>query len=613
MTKLTEELISQWHPTKNGNRSPLEKTIVSRVTWWLGTCGHEWDTTIFSRLRGYGCPICSGRRVLIGFNDLASDNPELAKEWHPTKNGDLTPFMITAHSGRKDIWWQCKVGDGHEWISRITDRNKEDGDGCPVCSGRKILSGFNDLRTLNPELAAEWHPTMNSPLTPDTISPCTHESAFWLGKICGHTWPAQVKSRHLNGNGCQICSGHKVLAGFNDLASQSPLVAAEWHPTRNGTLAPQEVGNGTHESAFWLCKKGHEWSASIGTRTGRGDKCPYCSNRKILIGYNDLASTHPLVAAEWHPTLNRDFTPYMAGAGMNRKSVHWICKKGHEWYASIGHRSRGVGCPICNKRGSKPEDEIFEFLTKKGFVVKQSDRTLLRSKEIDLYLPENDFAIEFNGVYWHTEERGKGETYHYDKWLDCKNQGVELVQIWEDDWMRNKEVILKSLLQKLVPNVKKATVIKEVKVISETMAQDFITTNSSAVVVNANVYVGSFDSKDILSSVATLNTTEESVTIVSFVAKPYPAKAFGNILDFIASTYPGATVTFVDDNCFSFSNVLEEYGFVATDTLKPDFMHVSKRERLSASSVLATYVKLTNEKLPRIWDAGKTIYIYQAK
>ncbi|MBQ8623595.1 MAG: zinc-ribbon domain-containing protein [Oscillospiraceae bacterium] len=83
---------------------------------------------------------------------------------------------------------------------------------------------------------------------------------------------------------------------------------------------------------------------------GRG--CPYCSGKKILSGYNDLATTNPNLATEWHPDKNGVLLPTMVSPGSHKK-VWWLCKKGHEWQASIENRSKGSSCPICRKSISK--------------------------------------------------------------------------------------------------------------------------------------------------------------------------------------------------------------------------------------------------------------------
>ena len=108
--KTYPELASEWHPTMNGKLTPEDITFGSgKKVWWLGKCGHEWEARINNRVyKSQDCPYCAGRKVLVGFNDLCTTHPELAKEWHPTKNGDLLPQEVTAAS-KKNIWWLGKL------------------------------------------------------------------------------------------------------------------------------------------------------------------------------------------------------------------------------------------------------------------------------------------------------------------------------------------------------------------------------------------------------------------------------------------------------------------------------------------------------------------------
>ena len=97
---------------------------------------------------------------------LAETHPELAKEWHPTKNGELTPGDVTPGSNKK-VWWKCDKGDDHEWEAKVNNRNN--GKGCPICRGRKIVLS-NCLQTTHPEIANQWHPTKNGNLSPLDVS-----------------------------------------------------------------------------------------------------------------------------------------------------------------------------------------------------------------------------------------------------------------------------------------------------------------------------------------------------------------------------------------------------------------------------------------------------------
>ena len=268
------ELVKEWHPTKNLPLTP-ERVLPGseKKVWWRCSLGHEWQAEIRSRVDGCGCPVCVNRAVARGVNDLASQFPELAQEWHPTKNSTLRPWEVTFGAKRK-VWWRCEKG--HEWSASVQSRTL-DGTGCPVCTGRMILSGENDMASQFPEVAREWHPTKNGPLLPSQVTPACKRRVWWLCPL-GHEYMAAVGMRTMRNSGCPYCAGKKVLAGFNDLATMEPEVAAQWHPTLNNSLTPQMVTAGSHKKVWWTCAEGHIWKAVIYSRAGKQKRgCPVCA------------------------------------------------------------------------------------------------------------------------------------------------------------------------------------------------------------------------------------------------------------------------------------------------------------------------------------------------
>lgn len=125
------KLTKEWDTIKNGVLSPDDVVKGShKEVWWLcHICGHSWKTSVKNRSSGRGCPSCSGK-VPTPFNCLATKNKELSLEWHPTKNGKLTPNNITCGSNRK-VWWSCHFC-GHSWEATVTSRFA--GGGCPKCN-----------------------------------------------------------------------------------------------------------------------------------------------------------------------------------------------------------------------------------------------------------------------------------------------------------------------------------------------------------------------------------------------------------------------------------------------------------------------------------------------
>lgn len=199
--KVNRKLAREWHPTKNAPLTPKDVTAGSgRKVWWLCGKGHQWEAAISSRSMGRGCPYCSGFYACKD-NCLQTLNPKLAKEWHPAKNALLTPRDVTAYSN-KEVWWTCRKG--HEWRCSVDKRSA--GGGCPYCSGHRACKD-NCLKTINPGLAAQWHPTRNAPLTPEKVTPGSRKEAWWICRN-GHEWNTAVKWRNL-GSGCPYCSGRR--------------------------------------------------------------------------------------------------------------------------------------------------------------------------------------------------------------------------------------------------------------------------------------------------------------------------------------------------------------------------------------------------------------------
>lgn len=283
-------------------------------------------------------------QIEITFQEYCERNAyELLLQWDMQKNAPLTPKDVSIGS-RKKVWWRCE--QGHQWMGQVSVRVA--GSGCPVCAGRRVLTGFNDLATTHPQLAVEWHPTKNGIKTPERVGRSYDRKVWWLCKK-GHEWQATVKSRTYMASGCPICSNHYVLPGENDLATTHPHLAAEWHPNKNGELNPRYVVAGSNRNVWWMCSLGHTWRARISDRTRNSSRCPYCSNHKVLAGFNDLSTTNPEVALQWHPTLNGDLTPERVTAGSNRR-VWWICADGHVWRTAVCNRTgrnKHTNCPIC--------------------------------------------------------------------------------------------------------------------------------------------------------------------------------------------------------------------------------------------------------------------------
>lgn len=209
----------------------------------------------------------------MNLKELLEKDPQLRQRWAVDLN-TLQPEQLNPRSHKK-AWWRCE--QGHTWQAAVGSVAAE-GCGCPYCAGKKAVPGVNDLRTLHPDLAAQWHPTRNGTNTPETTLPGSHEAAWWRCDM-GHSWQAMVFSRTgPKQSGCPYCTGRKVWPGFNDLCTLYPEVAAQWDPTRNGTLNPSGLSPGSNKKIWWRCDEGHVWQAAVYSRTRkRAAGCPACA------------------------------------------------------------------------------------------------------------------------------------------------------------------------------------------------------------------------------------------------------------------------------------------------------------------------------------------------
>lgn len=249
------------------------------------------------------------------FQSLSESFPEIAEE----ANG-WDPSSISSGSGL-ELSWKCLLG--HEWNQIVRNRTLRASAGCPTC---------NSILFKNPELAKEafgWDPSK--------VSIKNSKKLPWKCNY-GHIWEAVVYNR-ASGVGCPVCSGHKILKGFNDLQTTHPEIAAEadgWDPTT--------TTYGSNKKRSWKCSLGHKWIAATSVRSA-GNNCPVCGFATVLKGFNDLKTTNPEIASQafgWDPSNFR---------ANSHKIKKWVCTEGHIWETAIGNRQKGTGCPVCANYG----------------------------------------------------------------------------------------------------------------------------------------------------------------------------------------------------------------------------------------------------------------------
>lgn len=255
------------------------------------------------------------------------------------------------NSNNSYYWWcLCDCGEEREIDSaRLRDGHPNQALACLTCL--KTKDG-KDLQSLFPEIASEadgWDPSKETAHS--------GKKKLWKCKLGHPSYENTINDRTREGmpQGCPICSGKKVLKGFNDLKSNYPEIAKDafgWDPTKFTKCASNRKE--------WKCSTcGYEWKQTINKRTPPDPRgCPLCANQVVVVGINDLATTHPELANEAHK-----WDPTTVTYGSMRKIRNWKCPKCEEVYpCRIANRSKGRGCPFCAEYGYNKSEPGWMYL-----------------------------------------------------------------------------------------------------------------------------------------------------------------------------------------------------------------------------------------------------------
>lgn len=301
---------------------------------------------------------------------------------------------------------------------------------------RKLLSGINDLETTYSTIASEWDYSQNNGSPKDYTFASMYE-AHWVCSTCGKKWTARIRDRvKSKWQLCPDCTIKKRGQERHKRALEqsgtitNPLLLKEWDYERN-EKSPEEYTPQSNENVFWICSKcGYHFQAKINNRENRSGGCACCCGRVVVNGINDLATTNPKLAAEWHPTKNGELKPTDVSYGMSTQ-IWWLCPEGHEYRATLNHRSGGTNCPQCNagRQTSFAEQAVF-FYIQKVFpdAINRYTEIFSHGMEVDIYIPSIRLAVEYDGMAWHKEDKLERER---EKYRICQEHGIKLLRLKE--------------------------------------------------------------------------------------------------------------------------------------------------------------------------------------
>lgn len=492
-----------------------------------------------------------------------------------------------------------------------------------------MRKGSVSVAEFRPDLVDQW--SSRNDRGPDEVARGSYYKAHWVG-VCGHEWVASVDNRCYNNTGCPFCvkrGWKKVRPGENDFQTRFPEMAKQWHPTRNGSLNPHEILPGANKKVWWMCPEcGKEWEALIKARTGRNSGCASCRGRKR--GLKTSGSCHWVrLYGEWSEKNTLKLNDF---SETSRHRAHWVCKNGHEFRSAIGDRNlKQTGCKQCGLGGtSTAERELSELVKSFEVEVRNHHRQIHPAFEYDVTVPDKLLAIEYNGIYWHSEKHKPGTDYHWRKTLAAKEAGWKVLHIWEDDWNDKKEVVVRAVARKLGKSKEERLNARSLEIAQVTAkdAREFLNNNHIQGFTVGSLHLALKKRGEVVAVMTMKKVKDGEYRLERYATSAIVRGGFSRLFKNAVKILSARKIITFSDNAMSDGNLYESHGFENDGELAPDYMYVVKNKREHKFNYRkARFKKDPNLKyeeglserelaqlngLERIWDAGKIRWVWIA-
>ena len=443
----------------------------------------------------------------------------------------------------------------------------------------------------------------------------------------GHEFTSSIRNLIKRSTKCNVCSGVALQKGVNDISTLAPdLASCIVSPD------PSEITLAYNKPITFKCFTCmHQWVSNLDKRKDRSLRCPGCSGKTVIPGFNDLETIMPHIKNSW--AKNNKYMPSEMTT-KSEKEVYLYCSNGisHDLvktYAYVISRTPNRRTYLCNHcSGSAGEIDMANFIASLGFTTIRKDRKIIRPKELDVYLPDLKVAFEYNGLYWHSDQAGKSDTYHYDKWKRCADKGIQLISIWEDDWNYREDIVKRMIAHKLgVSNDRKVYARQtDVVIVDKDDARAFCNAHHIQGYVSGSVYYGLKDRRtDSLVAVSVWKRSGDQLRLERYCTSENVIGGMGKMLkagvQYAKDNGLSKIVTFSDHD-ISDGGLYRRLGFIPDKELKPDYKYIVggtrvhkfnyriKRFRddpnLKYADGLTESELAQLNSLPRVYDAGKT-------
>ena len=221
----------------------------------------------------------------------------------------------------------------------------------------------------------------------------------------------------------------------------------------------------------------------------------------------------------------------------------------------------------------------------------ENDRIQIKPKELDIYIPKIKLAIEFHGLYWHSELQGKDKNYHLNKYLECKSKGIKLIQIFEDEWDNKKEIIKNIILNKFGKLSNKIDInVCNIREINDEF-NEFLENNHINGSINSDINIGLYYNNELV-SLLSINKIENN----SYVISRFCNKINYNISDSFSKLFNYFKDKYLPTNTNIYSDLRYDEGY--------NYINLGFKFKLQIDP---TYYSIDN----KIWNCGYDIYTFK--
>lgn len=360
------KLAKMWSPQNTVSSDSIIPTELERrrYIWQYDTCELDFTerfSTVLEKYLGDSslsiktiCPYCSKRLPDPRTESLDVVKPFLVEEWLSDKHGEISEVFPDS---KKIVEWECRRCHAH-YEAAIHSRCEND-KCCPYCTGKKLLKSFNSIADVYPELVDTWS-SANGLVVTDVIA-SSKSKWLWVCKVCHGNNRWTIEDNLDRKKECPYCSNKQVLSGFNSLDVTHPQLVQFWGS--KNSCKPEEVMATSAIYINWQCLDCHgDYNIPIRERVNQGFKCPYCSGKQLLSGYNSFDVLYPELMKEWDYLNNILLAHPKEVKSSNQQNVWWICKNNHEHRYKMSIKKRILfenrskePCLFCKGRRRKRE------------------------------------------------------------------------------------------------------------------------------------------------------------------------------------------------------------------------------------------------------------------